>query len=78
MLWCDTGYASLLFLYMLYCSLKLIYYSQKYSHFEARIHMGYFIITTLGLLLALPLVINDLLYFLENTDSYSEWRWGYF
>ncbi len=78
MLYCDTAYASVLFLYMLYCSLKLMIYSSKYCHFESRNHMCYFVLTTIGLLLALPLVINDLLYFVANTDEYSTWRWGYF
>lgn len=40
--------------------------------------MKYFVITSLGLLLALPLVINDLIYFMYNTNTYADWRYGYY
>lgn len=78
MLICDTVYACLLFIYMLYCNIKLIYMSHKYSRLESNNHMRYFVITSLGLLLALPLVINDLIYFMYNTNTYADWRYGYY
>mgnify|MGYP001626840315 CR=1 FL=1 len=78
MLYCDCVYASLLFIYMLYCCVRLIYLSYKYSRLESLNHMFYFVVGSLGLLFALPIVINDLLYFLTHTDTYTSWRLGYY
>ena len=78
MLICDCIYASLLFFYEIFCVIKLICFSWKYSRHEARTHMSYFVLNSLGLLLALPIVINDLVFFTFHTKDYDQWRLGYY
>lgn len=63
MLICDCIYASLLYIYMIWCIVRVILYSWRYSRLESRQHMWYFVLNSLGLILALPLVINGLLLF---------------
>lgn len=78
MLVCDCIYATTLFLYEIFCMAKLIYFSWTYSRHESRQHMPYFVFNSLGLFLALPIVINDLLFFALHTASYGDWRIGYY
>ena len=40
--------------------------------------MFYFITNTLGMLLALPLIINDLITFIFDYDEYTTLRWVYY
>ena len=68
MLWCDTIYASMLFMYVIWTMIRLIYFSWMKSRLEARAHMLYFVLNSLGLIIALPLIINELLVFLADYD----------
>ena len=78
MLICDCCYASLLFLYLIWLILRLLIASWKYSRHEAKIHMPYFVLNATGLLLSLPIVIDNLLTFITEYDEYSDLRWvGY-
>ena len=74
----DTIYASLLFVYVGFAIIKLIYLSWKYSRLEARAHMFYFVTNSLGLLTALPLVVNNLLVFSRNPTTYVDMRFSYY
>ena len=78
MLLCDCIYAATLFVYIIYMGLKLICSAWTSSRYEAKHHMKYFVVVSLGLALSLPLVINDLLLFHENTTRYANWRIGYY
>ena len=78
MLICDCTYASLLFIYLIWCMTVLICFSWKNSRLESREHMWYFITNTLGMLLALPLIINGLVTFLLKYDEYTTLRWVYY
>ena len=78
MLYCDCTYASLLFIYEIYTMVRLICYSWQKSRLEAKAHMWYFVLNSLGLLLALPLVINGLLVFLFEYDEFTTLRWVYY
>jgi len=78
MLFADTTYACLLFIYVIFAILKLIYFSWKYSRLEARSHMVYFVASSLGLLTALPLIIDSLTVFINNTSNYEELRLPYY
>ena len=78
MLICDCIYASLLFLYEMLVMIRLICYSWKKSRLEARKHMWYFVLNSLGMLLALPLIINGMLVFLFDYDNYTTLRWVYY
>ena len=78
MLICDCCYASLLFFYEIWCILRLIIYSWKYSRLEARKHMSYFVLNSLGLLFALPLVVDGLLVFINQYESYMQLRWVHY
>ena len=78
MLYCDCAYATLLFIYEMWAMFRLIYFSWKRSRFEARIHMAYLVLNSLGMFLALPLIINGLLAFLLHYEVYTELRWVYY
>ena len=74
MLYCDSTYAALLFIYVGFAIIKLIWSSWKHSRFEAKAHMVYFVASSLGLLTALPLIVDNLIVFSQNTADYSEMR----
>lgn len=74
MLYCDCTYATLLFIYEMFTATRLIYFSWKRSRFEAREHMCYFVLNSLGMLLALPLIINGLLAFLMHYEEFTKLR----
>ena len=78
MLICDCTYACMLFFYEVFVVIRLIYFSWKYSRHEARQHMTYFVLNSIGLLTALPLVIDGLFVFIYSYDEYSDLRWIYY
>ena len=78
MLYCDCTYASLLFFYEIWTMVRLICFSWKKSRLEARAHMLYFVLNSLGMLLALPLIINGMLVFISKYDEYTTLRWVYY
>ena len=78
MLYCDCTYASLLYIYEIMCMVRLIYFSWKKSRLEAKAHMKYFVLNSLGMLLALPLIINGLVVFIREYDMYTWKRWVYY
>ena len=78
MLYCDCTYACLLYNYEIYTIVRLIIYSWKKSRLEAKAHMSYFVLNSLGMLLALPLIINGLVSFIRNYDEYEWKRWVYY
>ena len=78
MLYCDCTYASMLFLYEIWTMVRLICFSWKKSRLEARAHMFYFVLNSLGMLFALPLIINGLLVFLSDYEEYTTLRWVYY
>ena len=59
MLYCDSTYATLLFIYVGFAVIKLIWTSWRYSRLEAKAHMVYFVASSLGLLTALPLILDN-------------------
>ena len=75
MLYCDTIYVSLLFMYVIWTMIRLICFSWKKSRLEARAHMPYFVLNSLGMLLALPLIFNGTIIFLTHYDTYTSLRW---
>ena len=76
MLLCDCSIYIILFFYMLWCMASLIYFSWKKSRHEAREHMFYFITNSLGMLLALPLIINGFITFILRFEA--QFRWVYY
>ena len=78
MLLCDCSIYIILFFYMMWCMGSLIYFSWKKSRYEARKHMFYFITNSLGMLLALPLVINGFITFILEYDEIFQLRWTYY
>ena len=78
MLYCDCTYATLLFLYEIWTMVRLICYSWQKSRLEAKAHMWYFVLNSLGMFLALPLVINGLLTNVTKYDEYTTLRWVYY
>ena len=74
MLYCDSTYATLLFIYVGFAMIKLIWTSWKYSRLESKAHMVYFVASSLGLLTALPLVVDNLIVFSQNTADYGDMR----
>jgi len=78
MLYADTTYAVLQYIYVLYAILKLIYFAWNYSRLEARSHMVYFVANSLGLLTALPLIIFNLQTFIHHTSDYPMLRMPYY
>jgi len=65
----DCIYSGLLCFYIIFIVLRLIIFSWTSSRLEARTHMRYFVIVSVSLGLSLPLVINDLLMFEEQTEG---------
>ena len=78
MLILDCIYSSMLFVYILIVGLILICLAWTTSRYEAKHHMTYFVVVSLGLALSLPLVIIDLELFRENPDNYANSRIGYY
>ena len=74
MLYCDSTYAILLFIYVGHVMIKLIYNSWKYSRLESKAHMVYFVASSLGLLTALPFILNNEIVFRHNTPDYGDMR----
>ena len=78
MLISDCVYAVLLYLYMIWTIARLICYSWRFSRLEARSHMFYFVVNSIGLLLSFPLVIDGLYVFINHYDEYTLIRWVYY
>ena len=67
----DCGYAVTLFFYEIVIIVRLVYFSWRYSRLEAKKHMPYLILNSLSLILALPLIIDDLIVFRQRYDEYN-------
>ena len=68
--WC------LIFAYILFCSVKLIAYSWRYSRLEARSHMPYFLINTLGIITGQLLMVIKIILFLKYPQFYLSWSFS--
>ena len=74
----DTVYSACLFMYCIFCVSRLIIFAWNYGRLEARKHLTYFITVSLSLGLSLPLIIADLLVFMNKTNMYGDIRLTYY
>ena len=71
MLSCDVTYSCLLYIYLIFVMSSLILYSWRKSRLEAKNHMWYFVLNSIGLLICLPLIIDSLIIFIKHYDVYT-------
>ena len=72
----DTFVCCLILSYILFCTVKLITFSWRYSRLEARSHMPFFLINTFGLISGQLLMMTKIIMFLEVPKFYLGWSFG--
>ena len=74
----DLIYNANLIFYILFCSIRLLYSSWKYSRLEARQHIGTFLINMFGMIGGVLLMLLAQIVFYIDPDFYLGWRIGYY
>ena len=74
----DITYHTNLLIYMIYSCSTLGYFSWKYSRLEAKQHMSFIVINSLGMVSGQTLIVGNLIIFFLHPDFYLGWRLGYY
>ena len=74
----DVLYQANLLIYIVFCSLRLVWLSWRYSRHEARKHMSFFLINSIGLITGQLLYMIIIVVSYIDPNFYLSWRMGYY